>query len=72
MPRPADLAAGLAALDAASRRRRRPLVSTPQGPHLTVDGRIVFDVNMSVVTRAGLRVSPQMLRLARDVSGGAR
>ncbi|MBE5529061.1 8-amino-7-oxononanoate synthase [Laribacter hongkongensis] len=39
MPRPADLAAGLAALDAASRRRRRPLVSTPQGPHLTVDGR---------------------------------
>ncbi|MCG9052023.1 8-amino-7-oxononanoate synthase [Laribacter hongkongensis] len=39
MPRPADLAAGLAALDAASRRRRRPLVTTPQGPHLTVDGR---------------------------------
>ncbi|MCG9031772.1 8-amino-7-oxononanoate synthase [Laribacter hongkongensis] len=39
MPRPADLAAGLAALDAASRRRRRPLVSTPQGPRLTVDGR---------------------------------
>lgn len=39
MPRPADLAAGLAALDAASRRRRRPLVNTPQGPHLTVDGR---------------------------------
>ena len=39
MPRPADLAAGLAALDATSRRRRRPLVTTPQGPHLTVDGR---------------------------------
>lgn len=39
MPRPADLAAGLAALDAASRRRRCPLVTTPQGPHLTVDGR---------------------------------
>ena len=39
MPRPADLAADLAALDAASRRRRRPLVTTPQGPHLTVDGR---------------------------------
>ncbi|GEC96196.1 hypothetical protein ZRA01_22690 [Zoogloea ramigera] len=39
---------------------------------LRQDGRIVFDVNMSVVTRAGLRVSPQMLRLARDVSGGAR
>ena len=39
MPRPADLAAGLAALDATSRRRRRPLVTTPQGPLLTVDGR---------------------------------
>lgn len=39
---------------------------------LRQDNRIVFDVNMTVVTRAGLRVSPQMLRLARDVVGGQR
>ena len=39
---------------------------------LRQDSRIVFDINMAVVTRAGLRVSPQMLRLARDVVGGQR
>lgn len=39
---------------------------------LRQDNRIVFDVNMAVVSRAGLRVNPQMLRLARDVPGGTR
>lgn len=37
-----------------------------------VDNRLVFDVNLPVLQRAGLKVSPQMLRLARDVVGGHR
>lgn len=37
-----------------------------------VDNRLVFDLNLTVINRAGLKVSPQMLRLARDVQGGAR
>lgn len=37
-----------------------------------VDNRLVFDVNLGALQRAGLKVSPQMLRLARDVVGGHR
>lgn len=37
-----------------------------------VDNRLVFDLNLTTINRAGLKVSPQMLRLARDVQGGAR
>ncbi len=39
---------------------------------LRVDNRLVFDVNLGVLNRAGLKVSPQMLRLARDVVGVPR
>ncbi len=39
MPRPAELADRLADLDARHRRRRRPRVDSPQGPHIVVDGR---------------------------------
>lgn len=47
----------------------------PQGGAITltrVDNRLVFDVNMSAITRAGLKINPQMLRLAREVTGVAR
>ena len=37
-----------------------------------VENRLVFDVNLGAITRSGLRVSPQMLRLARDVVGVPR
>ncbi len=37
-----------------------------------VENRLVFDVNLGAITRSGLRVSPQMLRLAREVVGAPR
>lgn len=36
------------------------------------EGRLQFDVNVDAVNRAGLKASSQMLRLARQVSGGAK
>ena len=36
------------------------------------EGRLQFDVNMDALVRAGLRASPQMLRLARQIIGTAR
>ena len=37
-----------------------------------VDNRLVFDVNLGALGRAGLKPSPQLLRLARDVMGAPR
>jgi len=36
------------------------------------EGRLQFEVNVEALTRAGLRASPQMLRLARPMAGAAR
>lgn len=36
------------------------------------DGRLQFDVNADAIGRANLKASSQMLRLARQVSGGSR
>ncbi len=36
------------------------------------EGRLQFDVNADVLARAGLKPSSQMMRLARQVIGGAR
>jgi hypothetical protein len=47
----------------------------PQGGAITltrVDNRLVFDVNMGAINRAGLKINPQMLRLAREVTGVTR
>lgn len=37
-----------------------------------VDNRLAFDINLETTTRAKLRLSPQMLRVAREVIGGPR
>lgn len=37
-----------------------------------VDGRLQFEVNAEAMARAGLKPSSQMMRLARQVSGGGR
>lgn len=39
---------------------------------LRSDNRLFFDINLGVVHQAGLRINPQMLRLAREVVGGSR
>jgi hypothetical protein len=36
------------------------------------DGRLQFDVNADIISRANLKASSQMLRLARQVSGSGR
>ncbi len=36
------------------------------------EGRLQFDINTDALGRAGLKASSQMLRLARQVSGGSR
>jgi hypothetical protein len=36
------------------------------------EGRLQFDINTDAVSRAGLKASSQMLRLARQVKGGGR
>lgn len=39
---------------------------------IRAEGRLQFEVNVDALTRAGLRASPQMLRLAKPMSGAAR
>lgn len=39
---------------------------------IRTDGRLQFDVNADALARAGLRGSPQMLRLARRITGISR
>lgn len=39
---------------------------------LRSENRLFFDINLGVVHQAGLRINPQMLRLAREVVGGPR
>ena len=39
---------------------------------IRADGRLQFEVNVEALNRAGLRASPQMLRLAKPMSGAAR
>jgi hypothetical protein len=38
---------------------------------IRAEGRLQFEVNVEALTRAGLRASPQMLRLARPAAGAA-
>ena len=38
----------------------------------TVDQRVQFDVNLAPAARAGLKLSSQLLKLARSVSGVQR
>jgi hypothetical protein len=39
---------------------------------IRADGRLQFEVNVEALNRAGMRASPQMLRLAKPMSGAAR
>lgn len=39
---------------------------------IRADGRLQFDINADALARAGLRGSPQMLRLARQIIGASR
>lgn len=39
---------------------------------IRAEGRLQFEVNVEALTRAGLRASPQMLRLARPMTGSTR
>jgi hypothetical protein len=39
---------------------------------IRAEGRLQFEVNVEALNRAGLRASPQMLRLAKPMTGAAR